>query len=103
MSLPHEQISKVLANVTSGFERCPVDRHSFHGIVERELNERYFEPGTKVAKLIILCALANTLCRRGHRFCNGTRRVLRLCRDMIPVCLMLAVDDHYEILQTQCY
>ena len=74
----------------------------FHQIVERELGESFFEPSGKVARLVILCAFANTLRGRGHRFCSETKRMLRLCREMIPVCLMLAVDDHYGLLQIEC-
>ena len=102
LSLPLGQIGRIIAHFTSGLEHCPIAPVSFHRIVDRELSEPFFEPSGKVARLVILCALANTLQCRGQRFCNETERMLTMCREMIPICLMLAVDDHFGMLQVEC-
>lgn len=99
LSMPQDQLTKVMSHLVECVEGDEVDEAAFHSIVLREVHEEDFEASSKVAKLVVLSAMANTLEHHGCEFTERTTCLLQLCRMLIPACLRLAVDDHFGLLQ----
>ncbi|MBP89060.1 MAG: hypothetical protein CMJ64_20485 [Planctomycetaceae bacterium] len=102
LSLPGDQIGKVIEYMCGGLEEWHIDAWSFHTIVQRELQEREYEASSKVARIVILCALGETLSNHGYEMYQRTERLLNRCWELIPIVLMLAVDDHFGLLTAEC-
>jgi hypothetical protein len=102
LALPSDQIFKVLAYLVRGLENEAVTPDSFHRIVQRELSEHEYEASGKVARLVILCALAETLENRGYRLQRRTRRLINRCWQLIPEVVTMAIDDHFGLLTADC-
>ena len=102
LALPHKQIFKVLRYLAEGFENDTVTPDSFHRIVQCELSEHEYEASGKVARLVILCALAETLESRGYGLQRRTKRLINRCWELIPEVLTMAVDDHFGLLTADC-
>jgi hypothetical protein len=98
LNLPREQLGKIVAYLVRDLEGGEFQPWLLHEIVQRELLETEFEPSSKVARLIVLCALADMLIEYGHTLALPTRELLDRCIELIPVCLTLAVDDHFGFL-----
>ena len=99
LSMPQDQLTKVMTHLVSIVEGDEVDEAAFHSIVLREVHEEDFEASNKVARLVVLSAMANTLEHHGCAFSERTSCLLQLCRMLIPACLRLADDDHFGRLQ----
>ena len=99
LSLPQDQLQKVVRYLVAEIDGDEVDADAFHAVLLREANEDEFEPSNKVARLVVLSALANTIEMHGCAFGERTACLLQLCRMLMPVCLKLAIDDHYGLLQ----
>lgn len=99
LSMPQDQLTKVMSHLVEQIEGDEVDEKAFHAIVLREVHEEEFEASGKVARLVVLAAMANTLEHHGCRFSERTNCLLQLCQMLIPACLRLAVDDHFGLLQ----
>ena len=99
LGLPQDQLQKIVRYLVEEIEGDEVDAGAFHAVLLREANEEEFEPSNKVARLVVLSALANTLELHGCMFGERTECLLQLCRMMVPVCLKLAIDDHYGLLE----
>lgn len=98
LALPNDQIVKVLVHLHQGLQDLSIGGDSLHTIVSRELNEENFEASNKVAKLVIVCALGQTLVQQGYDVQENTAWLLLLCRMLVPVYLGLAIDDHFGML-----
>jgi hypothetical protein len=102
LSLPGDQIGKVIAYLCAELEEWQIDAESFHTIVQRELQEQEYEASSKAARIVILCALGETLRNHGYEMYQRTERLLDRCWEMIPIVLMIAVDDHFGLLTAEC-
>jgi hypothetical protein len=99
LSLPDGQLRKIVLHLLLDYEHCEVGPEAFHRIVERELTEEEFEPSSKVARLMVLDSLADMLRDEGIEVLPQTRRMLTFGREVIPLVLLHAIDDHFGVLQ----
>lgn len=86
-----ETLSVILRGLQFGLDGIPVSSRTVRVLAQRELENEHGVPITKVARLVVLCALANTHESRGLRIDTGTAELLAVCRDVIPVYLKLAI------------
>lgn len=98
LSLPENQIDRILRHMTRGMERVRIGPAVLHMIVENELREQEFELSSKVARLIILDALGSSL-NDYIEIQPEIMVLLRNCRELIPAVLMMAVNDHYAFIE----
>jgi hypothetical protein len=98
LALPREQLAIIVGDLVQGLGKSEFRPELLYEILRRELLEEEFEPSRKVARLIVLCALADMLLDYGHTLEQRTQDALDFCRDMIPLCLTLAVDAHFGFL-----
>jgi hypothetical protein len=98
LSLPDKQIDRIVDHLMRDLEDAEVTPEALQLIIERELGEEDFEASGKVAKIVVLCALGQCLGGCGCPFSRRIRRLLQLCEELVPVFLMLAVDDHFGTL-----
>lgn len=94
LSLPPDQLGRILAYLVRGLEHCHLGPEVFHTIIERELREQDFELSGKVARLVVLAALAESLEQRGLKLTRRTQSLVQICRGLIPVVLQAALRDH---------
>lgn len=99
LSLPKPQLVKIWRELCRGMHNCDVGPELLHVIVERELSEEEFEATSKLAKLIVLCALTPAIERKTIQLGAKTKELLIKCQQFIPWVLMVAVQDHFGMLQ----
>ena len=97
LDLPESQILKIMRELCGGLEFCAMGAETLHVVVERELREEDYEPSSKVAKLVVLCALANSLTDGDVELNKKTDAMIALCFGMMPYVLMLAVNDRFDL------
>jgi hypothetical protein len=98
LSLPGCQLAKILAWLVRNHRGQVADVETFHEIVLRELEEQWWEASNKAASLVVLCALANSLHGDVIRVLPKTQQLLRTCRAMLPFVLVIAINDHYGLI-----
>ena len=99
LSLPRHQLLKIWWELSRGLGQCDVGPELLHVIVEREIKEREYEASGKVAKLVILSALVDVIAQQGVAVHAKTRSLLCQCGRLLPAVLMMAVHDHFGMLQ----
>ncbi len=99
LSLPKTQLLKIWQELARGLQSCDVGPELLHVSVERELSEGDFEATSKLAKLVVLYALVDAIEQQGVQVTAKTRQLLQNCRQLAPCVLLLAVHDHFGMLQ----
>lgn len=99
LALPRPQLEKILNHLLDGIADCDFGPEVLHVMVEREVKDRDFEPSSKVATLVVLRDFVQTLERSGVDIPEKTRRLYESCDELIPAILILAISDHFGLLQ----
>lgn len=100
VSLPEQQVTQSLNWLFRDFDHAEFSQLTLQSAIERELGEEHWEATSKVAALVLLCAMSESLLHKTDPLSAETEKLLGICGDLIPQILVVAIDDHFGLVAT---